>query len=260
MFDLAAILTLLPSFALVLARISGLMLGAPVYSSSAVPPQVKIGLTVLLSLTIFPLVRPGMTGIPDSLVGTALGMAGEMMIGLTIGLAVNMLFVGLQLGASMISQQMGLGLARIFDPMLEEETDTLSEFYMMFGLALLLVMNGHHLVLRGVLDSFAVLPPMTLTLRPELLEVLRGLLASSYVLAVKVAVPSMVIMFLVSLMMGFLGKTVPQINILVVGFPLRVGVGLVALILSFTAAAVVFSDAYQQTADVVTQMIRGLGT
>lgn len=260
MYDLAAIFTLLPSFALVLARISGMMLGAPVYSSSAVPPQVKVLLTLLLSLVIFPLVHPGMKGIPDTLLGTVFGMGGELLVGLTIGLAVNMLFVGLQLGASMISQQMGLGLARIFDPMLEEETDTLSEIYMMFGLALLLVLNGHHLVLDGVLDSFAVLPPMSLTMRPELLKVLRDLLLASYIMAVKVAVPSMVILFLVSLMMGFLGKTVPQINILVVGFPLRVGVGLIAAILSFTAAAVVFSDAYQQTVDTVTLMIHSLKT
>jgi flagellar biosynthetic protein FliR len=258
MFDLAFILTLLPSFALVMARISGLMLSAPVFSSSLVPGQVKIGLTVILSLMVFPLVRPGMTEIPDTLVGTALAMGGELLIGLTLGMAVNLLFTGIQLAASMVSQQMGLGLARVFDPMMEEETDTLSEFYGLFGLALLLVLNGHHLVLRGLLDSFSALPPMTVALRPELLDILVKMLDASFLLAVKVAVPTVLILFLVSLMMGFLGKTVPQINILVVGFPLRVGVGFVGLLLSFTATVVVFSEAYQRTANEISLMIHSL--
>jgi len=259
MADFAELLTLLPAFALVLTRLSGIALGAPVYSASAVPARVKIGLVVLISLVVFPVVRPTMTHVPDTLVGTVLGAMGELMIGLAIGLGVNLLFAGLQLAAHAAAQQMGLGLARVFNPAIEGETDVLSQFYLLAGLALLLAMNGHQLVIRGVLDSFKALPPMTLTLRPELLYVLRGLLAGSYILALKVAVPTVLILFLVSLMMGFLGRTVPQINILVVGFPLRVGVGLAALVVSFGASMVVFSDGYRYTVDAVGEMIRSLG-
>ena len=259
MADFAEFLTLLPAFALVLTRLSGIALGAPVYSASAVPARVKIGLVMLISLVVFPVVRPTMTSVPDTLVGTVLGATGELMIGLAIGLGVNLLFTGLQLAAHMAGQQMGLALARVFNPAIESETDILSQFYLLAGLALLLAMNGHQLVIRGVLDSFDALPPMALTLRPELLHILRGLLAGSYVLALKVAVPAVLILFLVSLMMGFLGRTVPQINILVVGFPLRVGVGLAALAVSFGAAMVVFSDGYCHTVDAVGEMIRSLG-
>lgn len=259
MFDAANMLTLLPSFALVLTRISGIMLGAPIFSSSAVPARVKIGLTVLIALVVFPLILPSMEGVPDTLFGVIVGAGGELLIGLTIGLAVNLLFTGFQLGAHMIAQQMGLGLARVYNPAVEEESGILEQFYMLVAIAMLLLFNGHHLVIRGVLDSFDVLPPMTLTLRPELLHVLRGLLASSYVLALKAAVPAVVILFLVTLMMGFLGRTVPQINILVVGFPLRIGVGLVALAASFGAAVLVFSEGYQHTVDAVAEMMRHLG-
>jgi len=259
MIDFATILTLLPAFALVLTRISGIALGAPVFSSSVVPARIRIGLVALVSLVVFPVVWPTMTEVPHTLIGTVLGAMGELLIGLAIGLGVNLLFTGLQLGAHMVGQQMGLGLARVYNPTVEGETGILSQFYLLTGLALLLVMNGHQLVIRGVLDSFEALPPMTLTLRPEVLHILRGLLAGSYVLALKVAIPAVLILFLVTLMMGFLGRTVPQINILVVGFPLRVGVGLVALLVSFGAALVVFSDGYRQTVDAVGEMIRILG-
>lgn len=259
MFDMAAIVMLLPAFVLVLTRISGIMLGSPVYSSSVVPARVKIGLTVLLSLLIFPLVLPRMTVVPDTLAGTVLGACGELLVGLAIGLAVNLLFTGLQLAATVVGQQMGLALARVYNPTIQEETGLLAQFYLIVGTGLLLAFNGHHLVIRGVLDSFDTLPPMALTLRPELLDILRGLLAGSYVLALKAAVPAVIILFLVTLMMGFLGRTVPQINILVVGFPLRVGVGLAALVVSFGAAMLVFSDGYRRTVDAVGQMINHLG-
>ena len=259
MSEFANILTLLPAFALVLTRVSGIMLGAPVFSSTVVPARLKAALALVISLMIFPLVWPRMTSLPATLPGVALAACGELLVGFVIGLAVNLLLTGLQLAASMTAQQMGLALARVYNPTLQTETGVLSQLYLMVGLAMLLAFNGHHLVIRGVLDSFDALPPMAITLRPELLNILRGLLAGSYVLALKVAVPAIVILFLVTLMMGFLGKTVPQINILVVGFPLRVGVGLLAILVSFTVAMGIFSDGYQRTVDAVGAMIRNLG-
>lgn len=235
------------------------MLAAPVYSSMAVPARVKIGLTVLLALMIFPVLPWDAATVPDTLAGTVVGLMGELLVGLAIGLAVNLLFTGLQLAAQMMAQQMGLGLARIYNPSVEGETGVIAQFYLLVGLAVLLTFNGHQLVIRGVLDSFKALPPMAVVLRPEVLEILRGLLAGSYVLALKVAVPTVIVLFLVSVMMGFLGRTVPQINILVVGFPLRVGVGLLAMIVSFGAAMVVFSEGYGRTVDAVGEMIRQLG-
>ena len=260
MFELARIVELLPSFALVLMRITGVMFTAPVFSAMAIPVRVKALLVATISLVVFPLVRADMANLPTTLLGTAMAGGAELLVGLTIGLAVNLLFVALQLGGQLVGQQMGLGLARVFNPMLHDETGILSTFYVLVGTALLLVMNGHHLVISGVLDSFKALPPMTVTAQPELLSTVRGLLVGSYVLALKFAVPTLIILFLVSLMMGFLGKTVPQLNILVVGFPLRIGVGLVALIATFGITLVVFSTGYRQTVDAVAEMISQLGT
>lgn len=260
MFDLAAWITLLPAFALVAARLSGIMLSAPIFSSSAIAAPVKIGLVALLALVVFPVVLPRMTAVPETLVAAVVGMLGELAVGFAIGLAVNLLMIGLQTAAQMIGQQMGLGLARVFNPAVEDETDVLSQFYLLVGLALLLLMGGHRLILAAVLDSFAALPPMTVTLEPRVFHILIGLLQAAFVLAFKIAVPALLVLFLVTLMMGFLGRTVPQINILVVGFPLRVAVGLLALVVAFGVGMTVFGDGYQQTVDAVGEMIRSLGT
>ncbi len=259
MFELAHMLTWLPAFALVLFRITGIMLAAPIYSSMVVPARVKIGLAALVSLVVFPLVHPDVSRVPGSLVGVAAGAMGELMVGLAIGLAVNMLIVGMQLAGSFIAQQMGLGLARIFNPTLESENNIVGQLYVILGSMLLLALDGHQLILTGVLDSFHAVPPMAVSLEPEVLHVLRGLLAGSYVMALKVAAPVLVILILVSMIMGFLGRTVPQINILVVGFPLRISVGVVALVGSLGAALVVFSDAYARTVDSVGTMIGSMG-
>ncbi len=255
----AAWMTLLPALVLVLTRISGLMLTAPIFSSAAIPPQVKIGLTVILSLTIFPMVYPQMTDVPPSLLGISVGLATELMIGLAIGLAASLFFAGLELGGELISQQMGLGLAQVFNPMLESESGVVSQVYLMVGSALFLVFNGHHMLLAAVLDSYRYLPPMATSLDPHVLTVLRALLSSSFVIAMKLAVPVVLLLFLVTAFMGFLGRTVPQINILVVGFPLRIGVGLVGMVATFGLTLLVFTESYGNLVNQVADMIRHLG-
>ncbi|MBN2581667.1 MAG: flagellar biosynthetic protein FliR [Planctomycetes bacterium] len=259
MLELAGVIKLLPAFALVLMRVGGMMLSAPLFSSSTIPVRVKTVFVAAIAVVVFPLVRPQMHDLPLTLLGTAVAAGAEMIVGLTIGLAVNLLFVGLQLGAHMIAQQMGLGLARIFNPSMMEEDDLLAAFYVLVGTALLLTMNGHHLIISAMLDSFRALPPMTASMQPELLDTIRGLLLSSFVVALKVSVPVVVVLFLVSLLMGFLGKTVPQLNILVVGFPLRIGIGLLAIVATFGITLVVFSRGYRQTVDAVAGMIGKLG-
>jgi flagellar biosynthetic protein FliR len=258
-FDLSHIITLLPAFAVVLTRVSGLMLTAPLFSLSVIPPQVKAGLAALISLIIFPVVRPTMGPLPENLLGLVIACGGELMVGLVIGLAVNLLLAGVQLAAQMASQQMGLGLARVFNPALGSQSDVMEQFYVMFATVLFLLFNGHLMVLGAVLDSFKSLPPLAVTVRPEAFQVLIGLLSGAYCVALKVAAPLLVIFFLVSAVMGFLGRTVPQINILVVGFPVRITVGLAVLATTVGTTALVFSDAYRETVDGVGELIRGLG-
>lgn len=252
-------MTFLPALVLVLTRISGLMLSAPVFSSAAIPPQVKIALTVILSLIIFPAVYPQMTNIPPSLLGISGAVVTELMIGLTIGLAANLFFAGIELGGEMISQQMGLGLANVFNPMLESESGVVAQVYVMVCMALLLVFNGHHLLLGAVLDSYRFLPPMAQSMDPHVLTVIRSLLGSSFVIAMKLAIPSILLLFLVSMFMGFLGRTVPQINILVVGFPLRISVGLIGMVATFGLTLTVFTEGYRDLVDSMADLIHGLG-
>jgi len=259
MLELADIITWLPAFALVLMRVGGMMLSAPLFSATTIPVRIKAILVAAIAVVVFPLVRPDMRHLPPTLLGTAVAAGAEMIIGLTVGLAVNLLFVGLQMGASLIAQQMGLGLARIYNPAMMEDDDLLAAFYVLVATAIMLAMNGHHLIISAVLDSFRALPPMTVTMQPELLDTVRGLLLSSFVIALKVSAPVVVVLFLVSLLMGFLGKTVPQLNILVVGFPLRIGVGLMTMVATFGIMLVVFSRGYRDTVDALAGMIGRLG-
>lgn len=259
MLDVANIMLLLPAFALVLMRVSGMMLAAPIFSSVTVPRRVKVALAVAVTVVIFPMVRPSIGDLPPTLLGTAAMAVGELAVGLVIGLAVMMLFVAMQLAGQAIDQQMGLGLARVFNPMFESEVGVVSQLYLLIATALLLILNGHHLIVGGVIDSFRAMPPGQVTLQPEMLSVVRGLLAGSYAMALKVSAPVIVVLFLVSVMMGFLGRTVPQINILVVGFPLRIGIGLVALVMTIGVMLVIFSSGYRRMVDAVGELIRSLG-
>src|SRR5438045_2165199 len=147
-----------PVFLLVFFRITGVMMLAPVFGSAMAPAPVKIFLSVVLSLLFFPLVQS--KGAPVAIEGTvlALAVAWELAVGLLIGFASAMLFAGVQLGGHLIDQELGILQANMLDPLLNEQISIMGQFKVLLATLVYLLINGHHLLIGAVSDSFRAVP------------------------------------------------------------------------------------------------------
>jgi len=179
-------------------------------------------------------VRPA--GVPNSLLELAFIAAGEIAIGLSLGLGMSIILSGLQFAGEMIDQQTGIAIGQIFNPGFEEMDGSItSQFLYMLGTTLLLVAtptNVHLQILETLIDTFLVMPPGTAAAGTPIVDLLSGLVHNSLALGIQIAAPVLAVMSLVGVAMGFLGHTVPQINVLVVGFPIRVLAALIVLVVS----------------------------
>lgn len=181
--------------------------------------------SIAMAVMIFPIVMP--TLVTELTVGqVVVGMVGELMIGLTLGFSLTLIFTGVQLGGQIIGQQAGIGLAQVFNPMMNSQSTGISQIYFFVAFLIFLAVGGHHALIRAMLDSFASIPVMTYTFDTTAVDMLTTLARSAYVLALQVAGPILIALFLTTLSLGFVSRTVPQLNILAVGFTVRVMVAL----------------------------------
>jgi flagellar biosynthetic protein FliR len=255
-FDILKLPMMLPGFALVLFRMLGLSISAPIFSAAGVPRRVKIGLAMVCAMMVYPLAEPTLPT-ELTLAQALVGVAGEMMIGVAIGFALHMVFVASEIGGLLIAQQAGLALGQVYNPALGSETTPLGQLLFFVVLGLFLAMNGHVAAVRGLLESFSYIPPMTFTAAPSVVQLLVGLLTSAFVLAVRLAGPGLTALLLVTLAMGFISRTVPQLNILAVGFSIRSTTALVMVAVSLTAAQDVLVNGIVDMMQTIQALLQG---
>lgn len=220
-------------FLIVLLRITGVFLMAPVLSHSSVSTTVKVGLAIVLAIILTSVMGPvDMAPITDLwfLAGIAIR---EILIGAVIGLFFQLLFYAAQTAGSLIGYQVGLAIATEFDPTMKGQVSIIGRFWFMVALLLFITMNGHHLIISALADSFRVIPPGSSSLtNGTVAEMLIKYTAYVFVVALKIAAPVMLTLFLTDVALGTLAKTMPTMNVFFVGFPIKIAVGLLVIALS----------------------------
>ncbi len=247
---LDAILAHVPAFLLVLFRLAGIFIFGPVFGSQVIPMRVKAMLALVLTLCIYPIVPPQVP-VALSLPTLAVAVGTEMLIGLVIGYGASLPLVALQIGGQMMGHQLGLGLAQVFSPDFDEQTEVLSQFLFLVALTAFLLMDGHHAMIGALVVSFQTIPLGGYVPDATLLSMVTGLLQSMFELGLRVAAPLLCLVFLETLAMGFVARTVPQLNILSLGFPLRIIVGLFMLV-AMTGML------FEQIGESILYMLRGV--
>lgn len=195
---------------------------------------------------------------PATLLDYAWVAAGEFALGLVLGLGVLTILSGLQLAGELIDQQTGISLGEIANPSLDINGSVTGQFLFMFAVTLLLVMEptGYHLVVTSaIVETFQTLPVGEAFVSASTIDLLRDLVHESLVLGLQVAAPILATMSLVGLTLGFLGHTVPQINVLVIGFPVRAMINLLVLALTLSGTAGVVIDLVPDVIDRLRQAV-----
>lgn len=255
--SLEPLLPHLPAWVLVMFRIAGIFLMGPVFGSRVLPARLKLFLALSLSFCVYPVlltsgtVAAGMVvpfiGKEISLLGLVPVIAAELLIGVVIGFGANMPAYGLQLSGTIIDQQLGLGIAGVFNPDIGEQTGAIAEFLSVIALMLFVIMGGHRVLLATLIGSFAVVPLGGFRVDGHAIDLVVGLMQSMYELALRVAAPILCLLFLETLALGFIARTVPQLNVLSIGFALRIIAGALLLIATIGVMAAVFQDNVLET-------------
>jgi len=242
-------------FTLVLARVSGLMVIGPIFGTPEVPARVRALFAVALAFMITPVQLSssigGRLGAASSLVDFLLLMGGELLIGLTLGLGVLVLFSGVELAGQVIGQVSGMAVADVFNPGIDANVSFFSQFLHIFTLAVYVAIGGHRMLLAGLLDTYTVLPPGGGTTTATVVDATLALLSQSFSLGVRVAAPATVALLLSTLVMGLVSRTLPQLNILAVGFGVNAFVAFAVLSTSLGTVAWVFQDEFEVALEVL---------
>lgn len=223
-----------PFALLVAARFGGLAVYAPIVSSRAIPARMRTAIVVAVALAATPLLAArGVVG-PD--VGWSLALVAavlaELLIGLLIGFLAGLPLAAAHMGGLVGGQQMGFGFASLYGAGPESETDALARFLFLVAIAGFLVMGGHEALLLAVLHSYEHLPPGATISGAHVVEVLGGTMLAAFELALRVAAPVLALGLIQSLSIGLLARTAPQMNILSLGFPIRLLAGILAVAVS----------------------------
>ncbi|MBI2764434.1 MAG: flagellar biosynthetic protein FliR [Chloroflexi bacterium] len=222
-------------FLLILMRTSGVLVSAPLLSHKAIPAQARIGFAVFFSLVMVSLNAENLPAAPQDYTRIAAGVLSEALFGLALGLAMHLVFAGIQMGSQILGIQMGFGLGAVYDPITGAQFGAFDQFYAILVTLVFFSMNGHYLIIQALAETIRAVPLGTFN--PLMLQsgAIAGLAAGLMVTAVRIAMPVVVALFLTDVGMGLVARTVPQANILVVGMPVKIGVGLLVLIAALPA-------------------------
>ncbi|MBD04172.1 MAG: flagellar biosynthetic protein FliR [Gemmatimonadetes bacterium] len=217
-------------FLLVLLRVSALLMVAPIFGHRTWLARAKVGLAFTVSIILFPIVADQPLDVPAGILPYALMMIREVLMGVVMGFVVLLLFVGIQFAGQVAGLQMGFGIVNVIDPQSSNQLSIMGQFLNILAILLLLSLNGHHTILTALVTSFETIPLGGVVLKAGLMQKMIAITAEVFIIGVKIAAPIMTALFLVTAAMGVLARTVPQMNVFMVGFPVQISVGLGAFL------------------------------
>lgn len=209
-------------------RLLGLMGTAPLFSDSAIPARFKVGLAAMTAIAVAPALGP-MPEAPTASFAGLMISAQQVMIGVALGLVMRIVFAAVQTAGEFIGLQMGLSFASFFDPATGANTAVLSRIMNVMAVLLFLSMNGHLLVLGGLLNTFELIPIGQPRLNPDGWGVLLEWSGQIMISGMLLALPLIIILLTISLSLGILNRTAQQLSVFAVGFPISLLVGLILL-------------------------------
>ncbi|PID39974.1 MAG: flagellar biosynthetic protein FliR [Proteobacteria bacterium] len=210
---------------LIFFRVIAILFSSPILDTATIPVLFRAALALAVSVLLLPLIDTSVNLPEMNLIAIVLGIVSEIVIGITIGLTVKLLFTGIQLAGQIAGYQMGFAVANVMDPATSAQIPLLSQLFNLTAMLVFLSINAHHMFFSALVDSYTLIPPLSMQFRPELTEFMMTLAANMFTIAIKVGAPLIAVMLLVSVGMGLVARTVPQIHIFIVAMPLKILIG-----------------------------------
>ncbi|GAW92932.1 flagellar biosynthetic protein FliR [Calderihabitans maritimus] len=242
---------------LIMVRTTAFLVASPLFSLRNIPALVKVGLGVLLAFLLSPAVPKNLPETVE-LLDYVLWVANESLVGLFLGFLASLVFASLRVAGELADIQMGFGTASLLDPQNSMQVTLMGQFYHLLALLLFVLLNGHHQLLLALADSFRLVPLGQIGLKGMVaLEVVK-IFAGMFALAFRVAAPILAVLLMSDVALAMVARTVPQLNVFILGFPLKAGLGMLTASLIIPLLAGLLSDIFYQMEKDLGLIIRGL--
>lgn len=230
-FTLAQFNTWIAAFVFPLVRILAFVTAAPVFNNAAVPRRVRLAIGLVLTFAIAPTVTSLPADAPNSGIGLAI-LAQQVIIGLALAFVMRMVFDGVSLGGELMSFQMGLGFATLYDPQSTAQTGVVAEVVTLCSTMVFLALNGHLLMIGVLAESFRAIPLVTPSVSTGVWLNLAEMGGRIFAIGLMLSLPVLIALLITNLALAILSRAAPQLNLMAIGFPITLSVGLALLALT----------------------------
>ncbi len=225
-------------YLLVLIRISLVLFMLPVFSTTMFPALCKAGLAMVISLLIYSVVHVDPAIFPETIIGVGMIFLSEAMIGITIGLCIRTFFGSVELAGQIIGFQMGFSMINVVDPQSGANISIMEQIGYWVTILIFLALNGHHIMLLALIESFRLVPPGFFVIHKLMLSKVLDIGADMFILGIKIGAPVIAALLFTSAAFGLMAKFSPEMNVMIVAFPLKIFVGLI--LFGFSLEIVIF--------------------
>jgi len=236
--------TLIQGFLICLARVAAIFAVIPVFSGGQIPPQMRIGVAVMFALLTYPVVHHVLPVTELTIPDMAIVVAAEVIFGLLVGFIAQLIFMAAEFAGSIVGYQMGFAMANVFDPTTQQQVALISQFQGIFAILLFLSLNVHHLFLEALVSSFTMLPPGQLNLSGGAIPMLVELSNHALILSVRLVAPILVLVILITLVLGFMARIFPQLNVFMLSFPVKIAISFIIMGLTFGVFAAILQGEF----------------
>ena len=245
-------------FVLVLARISAIIMAAPVFGSPTVSVRVKIGLSFVLSFVFLPLAARNNGVVAWNFISISLAIGKEVILGVLVGFIAKFVFAAINLAGQMIGMQMGFAIVNVMDPVNQTQISVISQFLGFMALVLFVTLNFHYIFIEAIADSFSLVRLGTADVGGFVIKDFMKLAGDIFLVGLKIGAPLYAILLFTYVGLGILARTVPQMNVFILGFPLTIGLGMIFLGLSLPFIFEVIQISFKEVEVNIYQLLKGI--
>lgn len=222
---------ILESFFLVFVRATAFMISAPFFYIRSVPSYTKVGFGFAVAVLLFPVLDASKTVSVLGNGGYLLAVAQETLVGLILGFTATLVFSAIRIGGEFIDLNMGFAMASLFDPASDTRTTLVGQFLYIVAMLLFFLMDGPQSLLLLLSKSYSAVPVAGAVFKPELAGEITGIFSTTFALGLKIAAPIIAVTLISDIALSLVSRTVPQLNVFIMGFPLKIIFGSLALII-----------------------------
>ncbi|MCL2058736.1 MAG: flagellar type III secretion system protein FliR [Oscillospiraceae bacterium] len=246
-------------FFLVFLRVTGMFVVSPIFGRQNLPVYYKLGFSFFIALIMTssaPIVSPGFYGNAPEYVYYA---AREFIIGASIGFIPYLMFSAIYMAGQMIDMKIGFSMVNVLDPVSNVQIPITANFYFILCMLMFITVNAHHMVILTISHSYSIIPLGRLNMDGEVMATLMRLFSDVFIVGFRIAAPIVFTVLLADVALGTISKAMPQINVFMVGMPLKILVGIVIMIVTMPTMLIILGELFKNIGNETVNFMRGLG-